>query len=71
MIPINFLQGLTIASFTELCQSWVPGRGPTFNDVLIDFSGFMASAVIITLIFIIIELVKYLKNKSKITKDGE
>jgi VanZ family protein len=37
--------GLTFASFDELRQSFVPGRGPRVTDVLLDLVSLLAGAV--------------------------
>lgn len=64
-IPLNFAQGFGIASLTELIQIFVPGRAGLFKDVLIDFSGFALGASIVTLVYLIIKLIKYIKNNRK------
>lgn len=44
-ISIGF--GISLASFSELIQSFVPGRAGAFTDVLIDFSGYLLFALIV------------------------
>jgi len=54
-IIINVSQGAALAGLTELIQLLTPGRTGTMIDVLIDFSGFIIAAIILTIIFIIKE----------------
>ena len=62
---LNISQGFGIATFTEFIQLFVVGRIGTFNDVLIDFTGFICSSIFITLVFIGIEVFKYFKAKKE------
>jgi len=64
-MPINFIQGFCIAALTELIQVFVPGRVGAINDVLIDFLGFSISALIISIIFLVIYFIKRYKEKKK------
>ena len=54
--------GLTIAGISELIQFFVPGRGGSFLDILIDFSGIAIGAA---LTFVCILLIKRIKAKKK------
>ena len=65
LIPINLLQGLSIASLTELIQVFVQGRSGLMSDVWIDYSGFIVSALVITLVILIITIVRNHKRKVK------
>ena len=64
-IPINFLQGLSVASLTELIQVFVPGRAGLVKDVLIDYSGFAISALVITIAFLAYYFIKKAIKKHK------
>ena len=57
-LPINYLQGIGLAFFTEFIQLFVPGRVGSLTDVLIDSTGFIISSTIIIIIFIIITFKK-------------
>lgn len=61
--PLNFLQGFALAGITELIQLLVPGRSGLLSDVLIDYSGFLISSVIITIGVILYYFIKQKKNK--------
>lgn len=62
---LNISQGFSIATLTEFIQLFVVGRFGTFYDVLIDFTGFLCSSIFITLVFIGVEIYKYLKAKKE------
>lgn len=62
-VPLCFVQGFGIAALTEYIQTFVPGRCGLFSDVIIDFSGFCCSAVLLSIIILLVYLGKYLKNK--------
>lgn len=64
-VPLCFIQGFGLAALTEYIQTFVPGRCGLFSDVIIDFSGFCSSAVILSITILLIYLVKYLKLKKK------
>lgn len=64
-VVLNISQGFAIATLTEFIQLFVAGRSGTFNDVLIDFTGFICSSIFITLVFIGIEVFKYFKAKKE------
>ena len=64
-IPINFASGFFVAALTEYLQSKVPNRGPSFADVELDFSGFLCSAIVITIVMIIYEIVRFAVNKNR------
>ncbi len=68
-IPINFLQGLSIASLTELIQIFVEGRSGLVKDVWIDYSGFTIAAVLITIGILAYHFIKKLIKKKKEKKD--
>ena len=60
-LPINFVQGVTLATITEIIQLFVPGRVGSLSDVLIDSLGFLISSIIISAIFII----RFIQKKKK------
>lgn len=62
-ISINFVSGFLIAGLTEIIQIFAPNRFNSFKDVLIDYSGFLTSSVIIVIIFVIYVNYK-IKNKN-------
>ena len=62
-IPINFLQGLSVASLTELIQVFVPGRAGQIRDVLIDSAG---SLLGIILVMAIVKILIKFNKKHKI-----
>lgn len=65
-VPICFIQGFILALITELIQHYVPGRYGAFSDVLLDYSGFLVSSIIISALFILITLKK--QNKMDLKK---
>lgn len=69
-VPLNFIQGFGLAALTEFIQTKVPGRYGCLNDVLIDFSGFMISALVITFGIIGTYVVKLLIKKHKNKKQA-
>lgn len=62
-IPLNMALGFGVAGLTEYIQTKVPGRYGCWDDVWLDFSGYMTSTVILTITVLVIYLVIYLKNK--------
>lgn len=52
--------GFLLAGFSELIQYFTPGRGPSWNDVGIDFLGYIIGTIIV---FLIILLVRFIKKK--------
>ncbi len=62
-VPVCFIQGFGIAALTEYIQTFVPGRCGLFSDVIIDFTGFCFSAIILTISILIFYLVKHLKSQ--------
>ena len=64
-LPLNLGLGFGVGALTEYIQTFVPGRYGCMDDVWIDFSGFVTSAVIISLIFIIVVVIKIAVNKRK------
>ncbi len=64
-IPINFIQGFTIASLTELIQCYVIGRSGLVKDVGIDMFGFLISSIAITIIILAIYFIKKYKEIHK------
>lgn len=64
-VGINFLSGFLFAGFTEFLQTRTPGRVGCMSDILIDYSGYITSAIILTIVFTTIFAVKYFRNKKK------
>ena len=65
-VPLNFIVGFFIAALTEYIQTLVPGRYGCWSDIVIDYSGFSSSAVVLTVIIFIVYFVKFLKNRKTI-----
>jgi VanZ family protein len=63
-VPVNFLQGFLLAGLTEYIQTFVPKRYGCFADVQLDYFGFLCSAILITIGFIIHIIVKKIRNKA-------
>ena len=61
-IPINFVAGFLLALLTEVIQTYIPGRHGSFNDVLIDYSGFILSSIILTIIILVYHYVNHKKR---------
>ena len=68
VVPLNFIQGFFVAGLTEFIQLNVEGRSGLMSDVWLDFSGFSTSTIIISVAFIVIEVIKYILRKNKISK---
>ena len=64
-VPLNFVQGFGLAALTEYIQTFVKGRWGCWSDVVLDTSGFMCSALTLTIIILAIYLIKYLIAKRK------
>lgn len=62
-VPLNFVAGFALAGITEIIQLYVPGRYGSFNDVMIDFSGFLCSAILLTIIILLHFYIKHKKGK--------
>jgi VanZ family protein len=67
-VPLNFVQGFALASLTEWIQTFTPGRWGCWEDVLLDTSGFMCSALILTILVLLIYLLKKQISKRKLKK---
>lgn len=66
LISLGF--GFFIASLSEFIQYFVPGRGASFIDVLLDTFGYLLGILICLLIYLIIYLIKrYKANKTSLT----
>ena len=66
--PFNFLQGFGLAAGTEFIQTFVPGRCGCWSDIMLDFSGFISSAIPITAIVLLYYLIKFIKKLIKSRK---
>ncbi len=60
--PVALGVGFALAGLTEILQMITPGRGPSFNDVLLDYQGFCFAALPIILVFITVYIVKKVKH---------
>ena len=56
--------GFLLAFLSELIQYFTPGRGPSWSDVLIDFSGYLSVIIIGLLIILIIFIYRMIKKKN-------
>ena len=56
-VVVNFSTAFGFAALTEYIQTKTPGRSGRFADVLIDYYGFLLTAVTITLLLILIWLI--------------
>ena len=61
------LYGFTIAGLSELIQILTPGRYGAIQDVGIDCLGYYAAIVLLSIIFGLELLIKYLKSKKIIS----
>lgn len=57
---LSIVQGFVIAALSELIQAVTPGRFCTWNDIIIDFSGFMAAICLVVFIIILIKFIIWL-----------
>ena len=62
-VPLNIAQGFRVAALTEFIQTFVPGRYGCLSDVMLDFSGFIISASILTVIILARAIIIYIKKK--------
>ena len=62
-VPLNISLGFGLAALTEYIQTFVPGRYGCWDDVWLDFSGFMSANLIFTLFIAIIYIVYHFKTK--------
>ena len=60
------LIGLVLAFLSEFLQIFAGQRGPSFQDVMIDFSGYLSGMV---LVFLLHLLISKIRTKKKIQKD--
>lgn len=60
-IILNLLSGFLISGISEVIQMFADSRGPSFNDVLLDFSGYILSFIIVYVIILLVN-----RKKSKI-----
>ena len=65
-VPLNFIIGFFVAALTEYIQTLVPGRYGCWSDIIIDYSGFISSAIVLTITIFIVYFIKFLKNKKPI-----
>lgn len=64
-IPLNIALGFGLAALTEYIQTFIPGRYGCWDDIMIDFSGFMSSTVLLSIIIPLVYLIKYLLAKKQ------
>lgn len=50
---IILISGISVAAISEILQIYAEARGPAIKDVLLDYSGYLISALIIYLIYIL------------------
>lgn len=67
-ISISLLVGVLYAISDEVHQSFVPGRGPSAQDILIDTLGIVFGLLIVTGF---IKFYKFLKGKKIVNKNAE
>lgn len=70
-VAINFSTAFGFAAFTEWIQTMTPGRAGRFSDVLIDYYGFLLTAMTITALIVLIWLTVFLVGKYKAKKIKE
>lgn len=70
-VPLNFAAGFSLAALTELIQKYVPGRYGAWSDVMIDFVGFLFSAVTLTILILTIYLVRFIIKKIKMRNNKD
>lgn len=63
---LSLIYGFALAGLSELCQMAADGRTPTFQDVLIDFSGCVLGTLLMLLVLLIYRLWKKNKEKNKV-----
>ncbi len=64
-IIFELITGFMIAGISEMIQIFASNRGPSFKDVLLDFSGYLTSSILILGIVLII----YIIRKKKVVTD--
>lgn len=62
--------GFAVAGITEILQLpiFTPGRGPSFSDVLLDFTGYCTSTIPIYLVVLPVSLISHVVRKHKSKK---
>lgn len=55
---LDLISGFTIAGISEIIQIFADSRGPSFKDVLLDFSGYLTSSLLISLVLFIIYIIR-------------
>ena len=72
---LNYSAGFGVAALTEYIQTFTPQRAGLWSDVMLDWSGFLITALLITIIIIIAtitkNIVKQFKEKQKENEDKE
>lgn len=63
-IILNFAVGFLIAGISEFIQTKVPNRTGCWSDVILDFTGFSCSSVLITIVVVMMAIVSYKKKQS-------
>ena len=69
-VAANFAFGFLFAGFTEYLQTLTPQRVGCMSDILIDYTGYISSAIVVTIIFTTIFAIKFFKNRGKINNDS-
>lgn len=57
-IILELISGFTIAGISEIIQIFADNRGPSFKDVLLDFSGYLTSSLLIGVVIFIIYIIR-------------
>ncbi len=68
--PASLVFGFSIAGLSEFIQLFIPKRGARWIDVGIDTLGYASATLLIALIFLIIFIIKRIKDKKKVKIDN-
>ena len=61
-VPLNIALGFGLAALTDYIQTFIPGRYGCWSDIMIDFSGFMSSAVFLTILILLVYFIKFIRK---------
>ncbi len=61
-VILNFVVGFLIAGVSELIQTKVPNRTGCWSDVMLDYTGFLCSSILITIVVLVVTIIKYKKQ---------
>ncbi len=65
---ISAALGYIVAALSENLQYFTEGRGPSFADVGLDFQGYSLAILLVSLIFLILLLIRWIQKKRKTKK---